>query len=149
MIAWTGLRVHCCPFAANAMRPRCSRQRYAGARSQLCSARCSGTLALHNHSDAEHLCMSAGPSSAELVEEGTADDWRSPLGTLQHGKSASTDVSSAAVVALGKFDALHRGHRLLVEQAASMGDAPWLISFSGMAQELGGTDLTCSVWKNK
>lgn len=42
-----------------------------------------------------------------------------------------------AVVALGKFDALHRGHRLLAEQAASMHGAPWLISFSGMAQELG------------
>ena len=83
------------------------------------------------------LCISAGASAADLVEESTADNWRSPLGTLQHGTSASTDGRCAAVVALGKFDALHRGHRLLVEQAASMGDMPWLISFSGMAQELG------------
>jgi FAD synthetase len=83
------------------------------------------------------LCISAGASAADLVEESTADDWRSPLGTLQRGNSASTHGRSAAVVALGKFDALHRGHRLLVEQAASMGDVPWLISFSGMAQELG------------
>ena len=90
-------------------------------------------------------CVSVqGPSAADLVEKSTADDWRSPLGTLQPSKSARTTGRGAAVVAPGKFDALHRGHRLLMQQAASMGDAPWLISFSGMAQELGGTDLACS-----
>lgn len=86
--------------------------------------------------------MNAEASAADLIEESNAENWRSSLGSLQLGQSASTDGRGAAVVALGKFDALHRGHRLLVEQAASMGDAPWLISFSGMAQELGGaTDM--------
>lgn len=87
--------------------------------------------------------MLAGAASADsrsLVEESAADNWRSPLGSLQHTAASSADSSrTAAVVALGKFDALHRGHRLLAEQAASMEGAPWLISFSGMAQELGAS----------
>lgn len=41
------------------------------------------------------------------------------------------------VVALGKFDALHRGHRALAEAAAELGGAPWLVSFSGIAEVLG------------
>ncbi|KAL3684299.1 hypothetical protein R1sor_002321 [Riccia sorocarpa] len=40
------------------------------------------------------------------------------------------------VVALGKFDALHIGHRALAEQAARMGP-PVLLSFSGMGEVLG------------
>ena len=40
-------------------------------------------------------------------------------------------------MALGKHDALHRGHRALVAAAAEMGGAPWLVSFSGMAEVLG------------
>ncbi|CAG9463683.1 unnamed protein product [Pedinophyceae sp. YPF-701] len=40
------------------------------------------------------------------------------------------------VVALGKFDAMHLGHRSLAEAAADMGH-PFLISFWGMAQVLG------------
>ena len=101
----------------------------------------------------------------DLIEETTAENWRSPLGSL-HGSAA--DGGGRSIVALGKFDALHRGHRSLVEQAAQMhgspadGSAtvldgsdgggrpivalgkvdippgsPWLISFSGMAAELG------------
>lgn len=83
------------------------------------------------------IAGSAATDAAPLIEESTADNWRSPLGSLQQAASATTDGRPAAIVALGKFDALHRGHRLLVEQAAGMGGAPWLISFSGMAQELG------------
>jgi hypothetical protein len=41
------------------------------------------------------------------------------------------------MVALGKFDALHRGHRALAAAAAQLGGAPWLVSFSGMAAVLG------------
>ncbi|KAL2226360.1 UNVERIFIED_CONTAM: FAD synthetase 1, chloroplastic, partial [Sesamum indicum] len=40
------------------------------------------------------------------------------------------------VVALGKFDALHIGHRELVIQAAKIG-VPFLLSFVGMAEILG------------
>ena len=40
-----------------------------------------------------------------------------------------------AAVALGKFDALHRGHRELALQAARLG-SPWLVTFSGMAEVL-------------
>ena len=40
------------------------------------------------------------------------------------------------VVALGKFDALHRGHQALAIAAGRLG-APVLLSFSGMGQVLG------------
>jgi hypothetical protein len=39
-------------------------------------------------------------------------------------------------VALGKFDALHVGHRALAEHAAELGP-PFLVSFAGMAEVLG------------
>ena len=40
------------------------------------------------------------------------------------------------MVALGKFDALHKGHQSLAVRAAEMG-SPWLMSFTGMAEVLG------------
>eukprot|EP00210_Caulerpa_lentillifera_P005095 g4867.t1 len=42
-----------------------------------------------------------------------------------------------AVVALGKFDALHIGHRALASTAAKLNGHPWLIAFSGMAEVMG------------
>lgn len=39
-------------------------------------------------------------------------------------------------LAIGKFDALHRGHRALIERAARLGE-PALLTFSGMAAVLG------------
>lgn len=43
---------------------------------------------------------------------------------------------AGGVIALGKFDALHVGHRALAERAAELG-VPFLVSFAGMAQVLG------------
>jgi hypothetical protein len=40
-------------------------------------------------------------------------------------------------VALGKFDAMHIGHRELARRAAELGGQPYLLSFSGIAQVLG------------
>ena len=40
-------------------------------------------------------------------------------------------------MALGKFDALHKGHRALAAAAAQLGGSPWLVSFAGMAEVLG------------
>ncbi|XVE66405.1 hypothetical protein DITRI_Ditri08aG0077700 [Diplodiscus trichospermus] len=50
----------------------------------------------------------------------------------------SETLSSVAggIVALGKFDALHIGHRELAIQASKVG-APYLLSFVGMAEVLG------------
>ncbi|GMH44325.1 hypothetical protein BSKO_12259 [Bryopsis sp. KO-2023] len=62
-----------------------------------------------------------------LVEGPPMKDWRAPL-QKQGGLSP--------VVALGKFDAMHVGHRALAEAAAALGGHPWLISFSGMAEVL-------------
>ncbi|KAL8534892.1 hypothetical protein ACS0TY_010794 [Phlomoides rotata] len=54
------------------------------------------------------------------------------------GDPPSEIVTSVAggVVALGKFDALHIGHRELAIQAAKIG-VPYLMSFVGMAEVLG------------
>ena len=41
------------------------------------------------------------------------------------------------MVALGKFDSMHIGHRALAQAATALGGHPWLISFSGMAEVLG------------
>ena len=46
------------------------------------------------------------------------------------------DSVERPVAAIGKFDALHLGHRVLVVAAAGMG-TPVLLTFSGMAQVLG------------
>ena len=40
-------------------------------------------------------------------------------------------------MALGKFDAMHKGHCALAVTAAELGGHPCLISFSGMADVLG------------
>lgn len=48
---------------------------------------------------------------------------------------AGSEVAGS-VVALGKFEGLHVGHRALAERAAEMG-TPFLLSFSGMAEVLG------------
>lgn len=79
------------------------------------------------------------------MEESSKTSWRSPLGgpatdgdiRESGGLESSDERGRSCVVALGKFDAMHLGHRSLVEKAASMGEQPWMISFSGMAAELG------------
>ena len=43
------------------------------------------------------------------------------------------------MVALGKFDGMHIGHRALAQAATALGGHPWLISFAGMADVLGWT----------
>lgn len=56
---------------------------------------------------------------------------------LVHLTAGSPHADTPIIVALGKFDAMHRGHRSLAVQAASMGGQPCLLSFSCMAQVLG------------
>lgn len=62
--------------------------------------------------------------SAELLD---ASSWKEPL------------QGASPTVALGKFDALHRGHQKLVARAANLkpSSTPYLISFDGMADVLG------------
>ena len=69
----------------------------------------------------------AGMSS--LVEECSTKNWNKPL--------TAQGLSGSVFVALGKFDGMHQGHRLLAQQAASSGASPYLLSFSGMAEVLG------------
>lgn len=85
---------------------------------------------------APSLQSSEVPEEA-LVEESTLQNWRSPLHSLTRAASTATQPLPRCIVALGKFDAMHLGHRSLVERAAGMGGEPWLISFDGMATELG------------
>jgi FAD synthetase len=56
--------------------------------------------------------------------------WRCPLG----GPIDSPD--QIPIIALGKFDALHRGHQALAAAAAQCDGMPWLVSFAGMAEVL-------------
>ncbi|KAL3139855.1 hypothetical protein ABBQ38_004152 [Trebouxia sp. C0009 RCD-2024] len=72
-------------------------------------------------------CVTTGCS--HLVEECSTRTWSKPL-------TAVAGVAGPVVVALGKFDGMHQGHRLLAQQAASSG-SPFLLSFSGMAEVLG------------
>lgn len=65
-----------------------------------------------------------------LVQECSTANWNTPL----KGESPSDAPVS---VALGKFDGMHQGHRLLAERAAASGAHPYLLSFSGMAEVLG------------
>ena len=65
-----------------------------------------------------------------LVEECTTSNWNRPL-------AAAAGVSGPVFIALGKFDGMHQGHRLLAQQAASSDGSPFLLSFSGMAEVLG------------
>lgn len=44
---------------------------------------------------------------------------------------------SPPVLAIGKFDALHRGHRALAERACAVGGGATLLGFTGMAEILG------------
>lgn len=69
----------------------------------------SGCTAARNGSDGQAAGLQPQPAAAELP----------------------------AIVALGKFDALHKGHRALATAAAQLGGAPWLVSFGGIAQVLG------------
>lgn len=47
------------------------------------------------------------------------------------------DPRCRPVLALGKFDALHKGHQALAAAALELGGTPVLLSFSGMAAVLG------------
>jgi len=83
------------------------------------------------------ICASQ-PSTSELgslplVEECSIDNWRSPL------KCDVVDMQGSAgiVVALGKFDAMHIGHRALATRASEGSKLPFLLSFYGMAEVLG------------
>ena len=63
------------------------------------------------------------------AEVSTSSFWRSPL--------LANDTWGPPVVALGKFDALHRGHQSLAISAVHLGGTPYLLSFDGMAEVLG------------
>mmetsp|Transcript_17470 Transcript_17470/g.31201 ORF Transcript_17470/g.31201 Transcript_17470/m.31201 type:complete len:393 (-) Transcript_17470:181-1359(-) len=66
----------------------------------------------------------------KYVWQSTDEDWNAPF-------VESDGVGGRVVVALGKFDAMHRGHRALALAAAEMDGQPWLLSFSGMSEVLG------------
>lgn len=65
----------------------------------------------------------------------SATNPHSPPRAAPHHRTNTAD-GSKTVVALGKFDAMHRGHAQLATRAAQMG-SPYLMSFGGMAEVLG------------
>ncbi|KAL4539620.1 hypothetical protein Ndes2437B_g02016 [Nannochloris sp. 'desiccata'] len=58
------------------------------------------------------------------------EGWRRPLG----GPIDSPEQTP--IIALGKFDALHKGHQALASAAAELNGMPWLVSFAGIAEVL-------------
>ncbi|GAX77126.1 hypothetical protein CEUSTIGMA_g4572.t1 [Chlamydomonas eustigma] len=74
------------------------------------------------------------PKESILHVECSSSNWRSPLTADGEVHATVTRI----VVALGKFDSMHLGHRALAVQAAiQLGGTPCLLSFSGMAEVLG------------
>jgi hypothetical protein len=76
------------------------------------------------------VCGTPNAASAD-AEVNVADAARPALSPIP-----KSDAGDKTVVALGKFDAMHRGHRELARAASKMG-APHLVSFGGMAEVLG------------
>ena len=76
------------------------------------------------------VCGTPNAASAD-AEVNVADAARPALRPIP-----PCETGDKTVVALGKFDAMHRGHRELARAAAKMG-APHLVSFGGMAEVLG------------
>ena len=76
------------------------------------------------------VCGTPNAASAD-AEVNVADAARPALRPIP-----PSETGDKTVVALGKFDAMHRGHRELARAAAKMG-APHLVSFGGMAEVLG------------
>lgn len=99
------------------------------------SRQANGTPLGASHILAEYLltCPSSGAAAAAAAAERecSVEGWRRPL-----GGSARTQPA-VPMVALGKFDAMHRGHQALAAAAARLGGTPWLVSFAGMADVLG------------
>ncbi|GER50429.1 v-type proton ATPase subunit F [Striga asiatica] len=94
----------------------------------------SSSLPITNNSNDESSGLSFIPSDASQPPL-LSDCLTSPA---ENDGSPSQGISSLAggIVALGKFDALHIGHRELAIQAAKIG-VPFLLSFVGMAEILG------------
>ena len=76
------------------------------------------------------VCGTPNAASAD-AEVNVADAARPALRPIPR-----SETGDKTVVALGKFDAMHRGHRELARAASKMG-APHLVSFGGMAEVLG------------
>jgi len=68
------------------------------------------------------------PARTSVLAAEAVSDLGPPFQELDH--------AGPPVVALGKFDALHVGHRALAAKAAALG-SPYLVSFSGMAEVFG------------
>jgi hypothetical protein len=74
-----------------------------------------------------HLDTSAAPEPCLAL----TDDWRRPLLRADQLRGRR-----GVAVAIGKFDAMHTGHRALAEATAALDCFPCLLSFRGMAQVL-------------
>eukprot|EP00775_Hariotina_reticulata_P009604 gene9604-9765_t len=88
----------------------------------------------------EQLTVDAKQQLQQL-EHRVADDMHA-LGDLRTKLYANLghqhlDPSCRPVIALGKFDAMHKGHQALAAAALQLGGFPVMLSFSGMAAVLG------------
>lgn len=125
--------------------------------SSLCyRCRFAETRAASGSADRKTTSANPTPLREALVCVSGEDDWRKPLlvspsemqpfgmakprlcdAATSAQLRASPEQGGGACVALGKFDAMHVGHRELAARCAAMGETPFLVSFWGMAEVLG------------
>lgn len=94
--------------------------------------RCCGKTAHSSAAKANGLPRQLSLRAKQLSSHDTylelSDNWQRPICSPLTGKDRSV------CIALGKFDAMHKGHRSLVEEATRLGGYPCLLSFWGMAE---------------
>lgn len=81
-------------------------------------------------------CLQRPNSSTEISVLSDCFSLQSPQEDDQELSASGLSPLKGGIVALGKFDALHIGHRELAIQASKIG-VPFLLSFVGMAEVLG------------
>jgi len=118
-----------------------------------CRAACSGAA---SSSSSEVVAASAAaaapsqwpsigsrPSRARRCTASAAGEAAASLAIADAAAAAAVETGpfgrlpGSPALALGKFDALHVGHKALADRARALGHEPWLLSFSGMAEVLG------------
>ncbi|XP_078447963.1 FAD synthetase 1, chloroplastic-like isoform X2 [Wolffia australiana] len=96
-------------------------------------AHCLSQSSLRSMHFSTDLSKSSAPSGLDINEMESGND------KLLVDCGPDQECVTGGIVALGKFDALHRGHRQLAIQASKAG-SPFLLSFVGMAEILGWKD---------
>jgi len=96
------------------------------------------TLQANNHTQfpPQIPCSSCTPCFNACILPSSVS-YSSKIYSLQLAGHQHPSPSCRPVIALGKFDAMHKGHQALAAAALQLGGFPVMLSFSGMAAVLG------------